>query len=145
MRDMQQNIAESVLSFTSDRLLYAASIDLSSSFEANDEVLFVENGQLLYKRAGDNATTLRNVFGTNFYRNYGVSIICEVKEKASENEYASFTVTVDVFNTSDPGKIVATRAMTRPLLNYDSESKTLDFSDDFVVFRAGAISPVGGG
>jgi hypothetical protein len=53
-------------------------------------------------------------------------------------------MTVDVYNASDPGNILITRTLTRPLLNYESLAKSFDLSDNFYIigssFKGGSGS-----
>ena len=146
-KDRQMDIAETVLSFAVDRLLYAESISertpsptgASAGYAgAQGAVLHIINpdtntggnrGQLYFRRAGDSGYPV-NVFGAGFYHNYLVAINYDIERPGSGG--ASVTVTVTLYNSSRPEEAVAERSSTKPLLNYTGEAKTLGGSTAYI-------------
>jgi type II secretory pathway pseudopilin PulG len=121
LRDMQQSVAETVLGFSTDRMLYAVDLKVKAAPEAADAgkaVLGINtDGQLVYLRAGDTGAPI-NVFGDNFYSNYRVSLSYSVIKPEGEG----FSVVMNAELTDNrTGKVVLNRTMTRPLLNYRGE------------------------
>ena len=137
-RDIQQNIAETVLSFVSDQLLYAHHIDQKAHLttgdpaadyaNANGAVLQVmmpdgstkTGGYLHFRRDNDNQAPV-NVFGNNFYGNYTITLNLDIQARTTSGS-ANFTLTVTVVN--DLGIEVLSRTTTKPLLNYSVPSRT---------------------
>jgi len=136
-RDVQQNIAETVLTFVSEQLLYAETITEMTNppvFEnaggaaimqikkSTTETYSDTKGQLFFRRAQDSQNPI-NIFGSNFYGNYEVGITLEITIPAAG---PSVTVTVNVYssNSTDPNPVI-TRTTTRPLLNYTGTEKTI--------------------
>jgi type II secretory pathway pseudopilin PulG len=121
LRDMQQSVAETVISFSADQLLYASAITPVDSHDARtDESTFLlginSDGQLVYIRAGEPVGTAPiNVFGTNFYHNYSVSIVYSIEQ--AEGEGYSIYITATLTDNRSENEVL-TRTMTRPLLNY---------------------------
>ena len=134
-RDLQNNIAETVLSFVSEQLLYAYDIEQKGFLTAdgtsityssvNGAILQVKHpdggtangGYLFFRRDGDSGDPV-NIFGNNFYSNYIVELNLDIKAKAGTNS-AYFTLTVNVINKNSLNSSpVLSRTMSRPLLNY---------------------------
>ena len=136
-RDIQQNIAETVLSFVSDQLLYAYHIDQKAHLttgvpeddyaNANGAVLQVmmpdgstrTGGYLHFRRDNDNQAPV-NVFGSNFYGNYTITLNLDIQARTTSAS-AYFTLTVTVVNSL--GADVLSRTTTKPLLNYSVPSR----------------------
>ena len=133
-RDIQTNIAETVLGFVSEQLLYSESIaDFGSNppvftnagdaailliKKSDSETMSDTRGQLFFRRAKDTQTPV-NVFGSNFYNNYEVGLNIVI---ASSPSGYSMTLTVSVYNST--GREVLSRAATRTLLNYPGPPKS---------------------
>ena len=125
-RDVQTNIAETVLTFVSDQLLYAESIEQILSnppvptpakavmiIKANDNATASDvKGQLYFSRAGD--TPERNIFGNAFYQNYQVGIDIKIEDQGAGS---MATITVSVYNRAGTN-VVLSRSSTKNLLNY---------------------------
>jgi len=136
-RDIQQNIAETVLTFVSDQLLYAYHIDQKAHLatgdpaadyaNANGAVLQVmmpdgstrTGGYLHFRRDNDNQAPV-NVFGSNFYGNYTITLNLDIQARTT-SAGAYFTLTVTVVNSL--GTEVMSRTTTKPLLNYSVPSR----------------------
>ena len=141
-RETQTNIAESVLTFVSDQLLYARRIEPGGPNTGNGKldygqaegaILHVRaatgmggtlqgatEGQLFFLRASDNSPEPVNVFGSGFYQNYKIGILLDIfYENPATLENASFTLTVNVYNSNNlnPNPVMS-RTTTKPLLNY---------------------------
>ena len=131
LRDMQQSVAETVLNFATDRILYAYDLKLTDengaldASKAGKAILGINTyGQLLYIRAGDkDAEKPINVFGDNFYNNYRVSLSYKVVTSPGQEGY-SVVVSVDLTDGRND-KLVLNRTMTRPILNYKGEETDL--------------------
>ena len=137
-RDVQMNIAETVLSFVSEQLLYTSDIG-----EFTNPPTFVNNGsailqiktdgstnsshtrgQLFFRRAGDTQDPI-NVFGAGFYQNYEIGLDIVVSYPPGGGN-ASFTLTVNVYRKADVGNApVLSRTTTKPLLNYEGAAKPI--------------------
>ena len=119
MRDIQQNIAETVLSFATDRMLYASEIEAVDSLSGIDlggkAVVGIVDGQLFFKRAEDPSNVPVNIFGSNFYRNYTVALKYSIVSDAVGNQSVSMSINI---TDKRNGNLVLERLMTRPLLNY---------------------------
>jgi len=121
LRDMQQSVAETVVSFAADQLLYASSIVPADSYaERTDDSTFLlginSEGRLVYLRAGEPVNTEPiDIFGEDFYHNYRVAILYSVEK--NEGEGHSVTIVATLTDNRN-GNEVLTRSMTRPLLNY---------------------------
>jgi len=129
-RDVQTNIAETVLSFVSDQLLYAYLVEVKGSTEQvytgigiNGAVLHVispsdnrgsDRGHLYFRRDGDTQQPI-NIFGENFYSGYTIGLDINIVPKSGQNN-AYFTLTVNVYNST--GRLALSRSTTKPLLNY---------------------------
>jgi len=143
-RDVQANIAETVLGFVSDQLLYARGIEEFQTnpptfgSAGNAAVLQIKQndstdnshtrGQLFFRRAGDDNDPI-NIFGSNFYQSYDVELDIVVFHPAGGGN-ASMTVTVKLYNNNNlnPNPVM-TRTTTRPLLNYEQGEKTIPDPD----------------
>ena len=117
MRDMQQTVAESVLSFATERMLYAYSLQVSNTptDDTNTAVIGINtDGQFVYLRTEDTGAPI-NIFGSGFYHNYSVSLTYSITDSGSGN----YSVAMEVVITDDRNNnVVLNRTMTRPLLNY---------------------------
>jgi len=139
-RDIQDNIAETVLSFVSNQILYAYNIAEKGSTEQIYEgiglsgaVLHIINpddgrgsdkGYLYFRRDGDTQVPLVNVFGNNFYQNYTIGLRIDITDRnvsTSGSAYADITVTV--YNNAKIA--VLARSTSKPLLNFQYRSKTV--------------------
>ena len=134
-RDIQANIAETVLSFVSDQLLYTEYITnldtnppVLSTAGGNAILMIKKNpsdtytdvrGQLFFRRANDSQNPV-NVFGSNFYNNYKIGLTVEIKSTATGY---SMTLTARVYNSADVE--VLSRTTVRSLLNYHGPAQTL--------------------
>ena len=152
-RDVQTNIAETVLSFVSDQLLYADRIGTGPN--GNDDTIYtipsasgasivhIKNtttgygdirGQLFFRRADDTQPSLVNVFGENFYQGYDIGLK-GVINKGPQNSYIELTVNVYRGISDTP---VLTRTITRPLLNFrfsgSETTRTILNTEDFYYF-----------
>jgi len=127
-RDVQQNIAETVLTFVSDQLLYARIIGEGAQSPVypitNKALLHIvdpktgtgsDRGYLFFRRHDDSRDSVVNVFGDNFYQNYTVGLKIDIAPGDAGNN-ASFTLTVTVYNST--GTAVTTRTTAKPLLNF---------------------------
>ena len=127
LRDMQQSVAETVLGFATDAMLYASDLNATDAAGANaasvdgKAVVGIDgNGQLVFLRAGDTGEP-RNIFGNSFYSNYQVTIIYEVVGPPDLDSY-SVIMTVELTdNRTNNAEVVLTRTMTRPLLNFKGD------------------------
>ena len=152
-RDAQMNIAESLLEFVSGQLLYANEIQQKPTLNTGESIDYSgvtgsilrivkpstgfgdSSGQLYYRRAGDTGDLI-NVFGSDFYHNYQVSIICDINGPSAENKNdASFTLTVSLHNNLDPSNAVLERSTTKPLLNYTGGSQTVGGAENYIVIN----------
>jgi len=121
LRDMQLNVAETVLSFATDRMLYAYDILAVNSltapgqdFSANAIIGINNDGQLVYLRADDKGDPV-NIFGSAFYNNYSAALVYSIIRPAT----GSASVVMNVVITDNrTGNEVLDRSMTRPLLNF---------------------------
>jgi len=135
-RDIQMNIAETVLSFVSEQLLYTNDIGEFTNPPAftNDGTAILQiktdgstnyshtRGQLFFRRAWDTQDPI-NVFGPGFYQNYEIGLEIDVSYPPGGGN-ASFKLTVNVYRKSDAGNApVLSRTTTKPLLNYVGEAK----------------------
>ena len=145
-RDMQMNIAETVLSFVSDQLLYAKDIQSGSVNtspgiypEGNAAIVHIkapsaggaigsDKGQLFFRRAGDTQAPI-NIFGANFYQNYDIGMKLDITP-ATGGAGAYFTLTVTVYNST--GSAVQTRTATKPLLNYTGSALSLGGNENYI-------------
>jgi len=134
LRDMQQSVAETVVSFAADQLLYASAIiPVNSYTERTDESTFLlginNEGRLVYLRAGEPASAEPiDIFGENFYHNYRVALTYNV----DLNEGEGYSVTIIATLTDNrSGNEVLTRTMTRPLLNYGRDLTNGDLPPTF--------------
>jgi len=152
-RDTQTNIAETVLTFVSEQILYAERIGVGTNENDNTiyaipaangaAIIHIKNtttgygdlrGQLFFRRADDGQPSLVNVFGENFYQGYDIGLT-GVITKGPQNSNIELTVNVysGVGNTP-----VMTRTITRPLLNYrfsgSETTMTIFDSENFYYF-----------
>ena len=121
LQDLQQSVAETVLGFATDTMLYAYDLQESASpaAEAGQSVIGINtDGQLVFLRAGDTGAP-RNIFGNSFYSNYQVTIIYNVVGPPDYDGY-SVVMTVELTdNRTDNVEVILKRTMTRPLLNFN--------------------------
>ena len=139
-RDIQTNIAETVLNFTADQLLYAYDIQQKTmlttdgqtpAYNSFDGAIIqvihpdsnsASGGYLHFLRDGDSQNPV-NIFGVNFYNNYIIDLNLDIQGRASGNN-AYFTLTVNVYNKSGlSNNPLVTRTTTKPLLNYNKASQ----------------------
>jgi len=120
LRDMQQSVAETVLGFATDAMLYAYDLEDTNdpAAGAGKSIIGINtDGQLVFLRAGDDGEP-RNIFGNSFYSNYQVTISYEIVGPPDYEGY-SVVMTVELTdNRTDNIEVVLTRTMTRPLLNF---------------------------
>ena len=141
-RDIQFGIAEGVLDFVSNQLLFANAVSEEEEAPGPDCAVMrltdpagsaggSGGGQLFFRRVGDDGE-LVNIFGAGFYHGYSVSMACEITE-ATEEQGAFFELTTSLYDSKNPTKELITRTTTKPLLNYRGSSKALGGNDNFIL------------
>ena len=152
-RDMQMNIAENVLEFVSEQMLYAYDIQQKPTLNTGAPVDYTgvngaiirivkpssgfgdSSGQLYYRRAGDTGDLI-NIFGSDFYHDYQVSIVCSITgPSATGKNDAFFTLTVGLHNKMNPSNTVLERSTTKPLLNYTGGAKEIGDAENYIVIN----------